>query len=374
MAFSFCMNKTDLLVVCSMTLLYQTIDLKKDSKLVRDNERLVNEVLKTLESAGASGWAALRRVASMFISVEQQSRPAASSTSSLDSASASSKSMPAPSRHESPTHGGYRGKRNGSQKPTVKTLGCRPEAAASETELLQQQEKLRRMTVPDATAQRPDLHRSPSRQSFDSMPPETLIQLQQHRLSLSQASPGSHRTSSLSQHARPNLDYLSFSTTPSQSQPTTPAQGGMQPPQAVPAPNGAMAGADPSHFYNNAKWEALLGSMDSGFNNVYDAIYGGSSCLNEPSISSNTNGSVWSPDSWDLSNFSIGGDVASNPAAPHSALSISDESLSSADDAAGPPSELGLRGKSADFHGQMMAGDIQNGDCFVVDGADIFGL
>ena len=48
MSFSFCLNKFDLLAVCGTTLLYQLADLKPDSKMMRDSERLVNAVISIL--------------------------------------------------------------------------------------------------------------------------------------------------------------------------------------------------------------------------------------------------------------------------------------------------------------------------------------
>lgn len=116
---------------------------------------------------------------------------------------------------------------------------------------------------------------------------------------------------------------------------------------------------------SSADWEVLLGTMDGGINNVYDAIYGGSSLVNEP-MAGNTNCSEWSPDSWDLSSFSIG-EFRAVTEGPQSVLSISDESLSSGEEVA--PSELGLSVGSADYQKHL-----GGAEAYVLDGIEGFAL
>lgn len=101
-----------------------------------------------------------------------------------------------------------------------------------------------------------------------------------------------------------------------------------------------------------AEWEALIGSMDGGQLNVYDAIYGGPQLsMTETPVSTNSMPGSWSPDAWDLSGFNIG-DFGSNPAPPQSVLSISDESLSSGEEMA--PSELGMSVTSMEYRNAMI--------------------
>ncbi|UKZ62167.1 uncharacterized protein TrAtP1_003425 [Trichoderma atroviride] len=75
LSFSFCMNKCDLLALCALTLLYQTIDLKRDSKVLRENERLVNDVLKTLRKNQSPGFVDLERAANVLVTVTDPSGP-----------------------------------------------------------------------------------------------------------------------------------------------------------------------------------------------------------------------------------------------------------------------------------------------------------
>ena len=366
MTFSFCLNKGDVLLLCGMTLLYQAIDLKKDSKLMQDDERLVNSVLKTLERVKAPGSLVFRRAASIFISLDEPPKIASPALSSGDSsvASAASNSMPPPSPRES-TLATYR-KKKSAQNP-----GRRPEVAASETDLLQQQEKLRRMTMSTVGMRRPELQRSQSGHSTESLAHEDTARYRNHRLSMSQAPRGGQSRSSSTNYSRPNLDYLAFSQTASQSTSSF-AQGYMQPPQNVTSPHRRTDLANIKlSGVTNAEWEAMLGSMDGGLNNVYDAIYGGGAGFgNEPATSVTTNGSDWSPDSWDLSSFNIG-ELGSNSGAAQSVLSMSDESLSSGEEVA--PSEMGLSaGGSVDYHQQMLPTSCSNGDSFVFDGLESY--
>lgn len=118
-----------------------------------------------------------------------------------------------------------------------------------------------------------------------------------------------------------------------------------------------MASKLPAAVSSTTEWEMMLGSLDGGMNNVYDAIYGGgfgneaaTAGAAAPTPAQGSNGNDWSPDTWDLSTFNIADFNAgppSNPAAPQSVLSLSDESLSSGEDVA--PSELGLTMGNMDF-------------------------
>lgn len=71
--------------------------------------------------------------------------------------------------------------------------------------------------------------------------------------------------------------------------------------------------------------------MDGGFNNVYDAIYGGPPLALSESTPPSTNLNDWSPDSWDLTHFNIG-DFNNNTGAAAPPSTLSEESLSSGDD------------------------------------------
>jgi len=101
---------------------------------------------------------------------------------------------------------------------------------------------------------------------------------------------------------------------------------------------------------STTEWETLLGSLDGGMHNVYDAIYGGQGLVNESAIAVSNCGD-WPPDNWDLGGFSIA-EFGNNPQPPQSVLSMSDESLSSGEEVG--PSELGLSVESVDYRNHMV--------------------
>ncbi|KAI0376012.1 fungal-specific transcription factor domain-containing protein [Hypomontagnella monticulosa] len=331
MSFSFCLNMADVLVLCGTSLLYQSLDLKHESKLMKDAERLINEVLKLLLKAKAPGTYDLKRVASMLITVDVPSQPTSVRTSP-DTTMAAPPSKTSPllsvSRKKSPYSGG------------------RHAGSMSETDLLSQQEKLRRMTIPNSQAPRPEMHRTQSRASLD-INAEQAMPRRDHRFSISQIQQTMMRMSPSHRAKQRNLDYLSLndaspdaqSLPPSQIRnPSLPAANSQQQAQLYPPMHKGGSGGGVSI----SEWETLLGSMDGGQINVYDAMYGGPSLsITETPTTTATAMGEWSPDSWDLSSFNIG-DLTTNPGPPQSVLSISDDSLSSGDDVTSSDMYLGM--------------------------------
>ncbi|KAM0557237.1 hypothetical protein ACHAPJ_005501 [Fusarium lateritium] len=341
MTFSFCLNKTDLLVVCGMTLLYHSIDLKQDSKLMRDDERLVNAVIRILDRTGASGSVDFKRVASMLVTVDE------SAVSPMHtSREVSMPPVPISNRGSPPAGVATKSKKKAT---TAYSLGQLPAAAASDSNLIDHQERLRRMTLPSGAGQRPDFYRARARQSFDNLQTEVPVNHRDHRMSMS---PNPDRKSSpLSR----NLDFMPFAH-PSQSpQPTSPQQGRAHShsgptPQVHPMMVNSPMTAAKMNGVSTTEWETLLGSLDGGMNNVYDAIYGGQGLVNEATIAVSNCGD-WPPDNWELGGFSIT-EFGNNPQPPQSVLSMSDESLSSGEEVG--PSELGLSVESVDYRNQMV--------------------
>ncbi|KAF9882185.1 hypothetical protein CkaCkLH20_00221 [Colletotrichum karsti] len=355
MTFSFCLNKTDTLVLCGMTLLYHSFELKQDSKMMKDVERLVNSVLRILTKAKAPGSFDLKRVAGMLIKLDEPSLPTPPQPSPDTSMRAPQRSSPPASANK--------------KKSPQQTLGRLPSAAASESDLIQQQEKMRRMTMP-SIHNRPELYRSRSRPSIDNLQQQqdmSAARREHHRLSMSQIA-NRIRT----HNGKQNLDYLSLSNTPNGSSPPSPTSARLQ--------QHLLAAAHQS-LYNSqqqpqkisgvstTEWEALLGSMDCGLNNVYDAIYGGGGGLTQMSDTTpaSTNLDGWSPDSWDLASFNIG-DFGTNPAPPQSVLSVSEESLSSGEDLA---SDLNMSVSSLEYRNALLAScSGNNNDGLFLEGLD----
>ena len=348
MIFSFCLNKSDLLIVCGMTLLYQVVDLKQDSKLMREHKRLVNSVIKIVGRAKAPGSWDLTKIASRLIPVDE---PINVNPTPSTSVSPRERSMAAPPQRPSPST-------NVQKKKAVYPLGRHPEAAASEGDVREKQDWTRRMTMPSTQGGRPEFFRSPSRQSLDSLSTDPSFNPGDGRMSMPQkVNVRQHQQSAAlsSSRSQPNFDYLSLGNTPAQSRQTSPPRSSqMQPPptsmrsqQSRSSQSRGPRQVKVPESVSGAEWEVLLGQMDGGLNNVYDAIYGGGQpFLGETEASTAQGNNDWSPDSWDLSNFNLG-DFGQGPAAPQSVLSLSDESLSSGEDIA--PSELGLSMGSVDY-------------------------
>ncbi|KAI0597342.1 fungal-specific transcription factor domain-containing protein [Biscogniauxia sp. FL1348] len=352
MSFSFCLNKTDVLILCGMTLLYQSLDLRHESKLMKDAERLVNAVLKILQKAKAPGTYNLKRIALMLITVDDEPSQSTPMRASPDT------TMAAPPSRKSPSVG--------APKKMPSTIGRHSGASISETDLLSQQEKLRRMTMPHLPNVRSEVYRSQSRASFDGSNTEQQAPppRRDHRFSLSQIQQTMIRMSPTNK-MKPNLDYLSLNNPSSVNQPSSPPQNQIQSTQAINQtqsqqphlyPTNQMTKGGSANGVSVAEWEALLGAMDGGQVNVYDAIYGGPALsMAETPTTAATNFGDWSPNSWDLSSFNIG-DLGAGPAPPQSVLSLSDESLSSGDDHA--PSDMYLSVGSEDYQQQQQQ---QNG-------------
>jgi hypothetical protein len=373
MSFAFCLNKADTLVLCGMVLLYQTMDLKQDSKMLRDNEKLVNEVIKAADKEKAPGCYDFKRVAGMLITVDE-APPQSLPTPPRQSPDACLAAPPAQRTSATGAHKAHQ------------TLGRHLAASMSETDLLLQQEKLRRMTMPHHHHQNRPEHHPPqrSRGSFDCPRPTVPLAQRDHRLSLSQAHAaqaamlGRLSMSPNAKHQTMEYYHLDSHSQPSPSSPVQ-NRGQQQHPQAQ------------AHLYNQlqkgsgattAEWEALLGSIEGGQLNVYDAIYGGPGLSITDTVSlatpvstttsHATAGANWSPDSWDLSGFNLGDfGPGAGTGSEHSAVSLSEDGLSSSDDLVSVGSAMDFsvdvrRGMMGQQHVGVATGD----GGYVMDGLD----
>ncbi|KAJ4306242.1 DNA-binding transcription factor cat8 [Collariella sp. IMI 366227] len=355
MSFSFCLNKADTLVLCGMVLLYQTMDLKQDSKMLRDHEKLVNAVIKAADKAKAPGVYDFKRVAGMLVTVDEPP-PQSLPTPPRQSPDTCISGLPAQRSSPTTTH-----------KPHP-TLGRHLAASMSETDLLLQQEKLRRMTV--AHHQQRNEQLTPrSRGSFDSPRPTIPLAQRDHRLSLSHAHAAQAamlaRLSGSPNATKQTLDYHLHLDARSQSSSPVHTRGPQHP---------SITQAQQAHLYaqlqkgssvSTAEWEALLGSIDSGQLNVYDAIYGGPGlALADGPVSAGATAqqapTAWSPDSWDLTGFNLGDFGSGSGGSSHSVVSMSEDGLSTSDD-------LVSVGSAMDFRGGMMP-VTTTADGYVLDG------
>lgn len=70
MSFSFCLNKSELMVLAGFGLLFQGLNLDRKSKLIQDSQRLLCSVIDILERNNAPGAAEFKKVACAMISVD----------------------------------------------------------------------------------------------------------------------------------------------------------------------------------------------------------------------------------------------------------------------------------------------------------------
>jgi hypothetical protein len=73
MSFSFCLNKTEFLLLAGFGLLFQGLNLDRKGKLIKDSQRLLCSVIQILEQNGAPGAADFKRVACAMMSVDRMS-------------------------------------------------------------------------------------------------------------------------------------------------------------------------------------------------------------------------------------------------------------------------------------------------------------
>jgi len=353
MSFSFCINKNEMLVLCGLSLLYQGLDLKQEGKLMQDSQRLVLAVVHLLEKAEAPGAPEFRQLASQVLKLEAQ-KPKAVQSNMAAPLSTKPIAVPAPKQ---------------SKHPIYRMQTC----SISESELLDQQEKLRRATMPSLAQNRRPTYIS--RNSMDNLRAETPLSKREHRASVPAISHIRPRPQQLIDNA-PNLDYLSLSNngsntavpiirSPNQTR-QKPALGVHSQGSLLPTPAYA---APKTNMVTTAEWESLLGSLDGGQTNLYDAIYGGPPLDLPDNTPTTVYSGDWSPDGWDMRSLTKNnGFMNHGPGPTQSVLSCSDDSLSSGEEFG--TADLGLGLALNDY--RLSVG---NGSGYFLDGFDeTFGL
>lgn len=284
MSFAMCLNKHDLLVTAGFGFMFQGLDLDQDSKLIKENQKLLATITGFLDRSPSPGSVAFRRVAKSMATTSADQRPP--------------KASPTPNSMAAP-HDAFR-----STQKHLKAIASRfsPNRQQQETS-----HEIRRATLPEL----PTAHSNQSGVSINS------VRSEPHARSEPTMSPLSHRASLGATPSikvrRPsaggstlNLDYLSFGT---ESQSNT----------------YSMNAHLKSETQSPSDWERLLSGLDNGHTNIYDSIYGGApvDALNDvPPLSAASEANLaWSPSVWTVG--------PSDQQPPQSVLSFSDESLTS---------------------------------------------
>jgi hypothetical protein len=312
LSLSFCLNRNEILVQVGFGLLFQTLNLARDGKLIKDCNRLVCSVMDMLERGSAAGSMEFRYVHHWRLSdlADPSSR---TGCSMITVPQVERMSAPTLSRHNSEGHMSAPAETFRATQKSLKALAARFSPGAPKV-LRHEQQDARRATLATIT---PNMgtHANPSSTSLSSVRSEphtarsepTMSPMSQHRASFSVADKR-RQTQLPSQHR--NIDYLSFASDPLATYAMN-HNGGIK---------SEVSASD---------WERLLSSLDSGQTNIYDNIYGGppaEALLDAGPLSTRTDSTTaWSPPAW-----SWGSSEQAPP--PQSVLSFTDESLTSGDD------------------------------------------
>lgn len=263
LSFTCCLNRDEVLVLAGFGLLFQGLNLDSNSKILKDNSKMIRSAVHMLHKTNAPRAVEFERVTNAFI-------PA------LKSPVAPKAKMPTLSRHNS--DGGSSLQHSclpSSTKQQLKAIASRFSGNGSfKTPSLNAVDGSRRATLPTIS-----LHpHSPQTQSQPSLQPSSSAAASTSRSEPARSPvdmysrPASTVTSvrppapppRLKPKARvatkhPNLDYLCFGNDPE----------GTQTNSHVPPAEPIKTEPGPTD------WEKLLGNLDNGETNIYDACYGG---------------------------------------------------------------------------------------------------
>jgi hypothetical protein len=333
LSFAFCLNRDELLVTSGFGLLFQGLNLDANSKILKDNHKMVYAIMEILNKSAAPCASEFRGVACSFVpsptatkekheGSSKASKPTSLSRHNSDSAISSERpSSSSSTRKQLKAIASRFTTGNPAKKPTfdvaeprrstVHNISLHPHGVPSQSQPSLQPA----VNYDPASMSRSEPARSPV--NLFSRPASTTI-----RPSTVGPPPPPQQIKPKTRATLTNLDYLSFGgETEIQSQRNT------RPVKPEPGPT---------------DWEKLIGSLDNGQTNIYDACYGGppvDALLDVPSLGMNhTNHSAatlndisWSGDLWALSttdtNTSNNSILTTSSGHPESILSFStDES------------------------------------------------
>lgn len=292
LSFAFCLNKNELLVQAGFGLLFQTLDLDQEGKLIKDCQRLVCSVIEMLERSGATGASEFRRVGCSMISDKNPPSPISRNNSEG--------SMAAPQETFRAT------------QKQLKAIASRFSPSVTKHAHHDPKEP-RRATLANLS---PPFghHNNQSSASISSIRSEPLSARSEptdspltHRPSITTYTKTCKSSNSLRQN--PNIDYLSFG------------------PDLLPSYPFAINSSGNAEV-SSIDWERFLSSIDNGQTNIYDTIYGGQpvdALIDVLPLSAGTESHLtWPPGVWGLG--------ATDQQPPQSVLSFSDESLTSGEE------------------------------------------
>jgi hypothetical protein len=267
LSFAFCLNRDELLVTSGIGLLFQGLNLDSNSKILKDNQKMVYAVMDILTKSNAPCAPEFRGVATSFIpssalTKQKDTSPKAKKTatlsrhnsdSALDAVERPTTSSSSSTRKQLKAIASRFSATNATKKPTfdvsdhrratVHNISLHPNGVPSQSQPSLQPA----MSYDPASMSRSEPARSPV--NLFSRPSSTGV-----RQPTGQP-PAPQRIKPKPRPTLTNLDYLSFGGEPEARQRVS-----NRPVKPEPGPT---------------DWEKLIGSLDSGQTNIYDACYGG---------------------------------------------------------------------------------------------------
>ena len=320
MNYTFPINKKELLLTSGLSILWQSIDLDEESKLIKDNQKSLQIALTMLNRESQTSYTELRRIITAFIPLQNR-RISASKTQESTSAS-----KPASNASASPTQPKQSNK---SAKKQLQAIASRLSTVMSGSPRTSEP---RRATVPQTNVTRSvsPQHRAGSTVSLSSTRSAPVI--------IASSPNQLVRTNTTNSNQSINLDYFPFddehqpSTSPHQ---TSASSSTMLPPKKP----SSLHHMSSSPNIANASWDNLLYSNPSYNNantNLNNDLF---NPLNMPAVhtpmsmsnSMLANDWISTPDhngNWNLPTM----DFSTKAPVPQSLLSFSGESITSGDD------------------------------------------
>lgn len=325
LSFTCCLNRDEVMVLSGFGLLFQSLNLESNSKILKDNSKMVKAAIQMLHKTEAPCAAEFERVANAFMPTPKAPAPPKAK-------------VPALSRHNS--DGGSSLQHSSlpsSTKQQLKAIASRFSANGKiKAPTMEAVDISRQATLPTISLHphSPETQSQPSLQPASaavsrSEPARSPVDMYSRPVSSATNIRPSAPPPRLKPKARlipqrhPNLDFLSFGNdaehAATNSQPKLP-----EPIKTEPGPT---------------DWEKLLGNLDNGDTNIYDACYGGPPVESlkvpqvelQPSIVETLIGdssTAWNADLWALSQTETNTSSSTGPAG--SILSLStDEGHSS---------------------------------------------
>ncbi|EXJ83158.1 hypothetical protein A1O1_06777 [Capronia coronata CBS 617.96] len=291
MNYTFPLNKADLLLISGISILWQTINLDDDSKLVKDNQKSLTLSMNMLNNELPAAATEFQNVAAYFVTLEGRPASSPKPLGFENSKQRPNSSMPAPSDTKSK-----------STRRQLQALASRWSTFGTKAK---SDEAVRLASGPqnDPSSLSP-AHRAASIVSLSSTRSAPIVPM-------NAASSNQLSASRTMDAAAINLDFLPLGDEFGDSQTRT-SSSTMLPPrkQQISGP-----------VITDARWDQLLTNFDNN-PSLYADVAAGGHPLYQPTSNE------WTPDAWHLSGL----DLTAKAPVPQSLLSFSEESLTSGDD------------------------------------------